>query len=413
MTLAEQREQAISNARAIAEGVKAAGRQMTPDDLTKINGLLDEVKSLDGKIFAAKQGDALLERLGSLDVNEQHPPRQLDQNKASTLGEHFVKSVGDQLRANRNVPGASVTAPEWGGSKAQAATDPVVTSGYVFPQIDTTVVRGYRRPLVIADLCSAGTLSGQSITYFVEGTRAGNFTTVAEGAQKPQMSYNFTTVTEALTKIAGLIKLSDEMVEDLPYLVSEINTRLLYDLGIFEEAQLLNGDGTAPNLRGLLNRSGIQTEAGATNADNLNAVFRASTKVQVATGYAVDGIVIHPNDYQVFRLLQDQNKQYYAGGPFTGAYGEYPAGPNGSYLPLNPMLWGFPTVVTPAIAQGTVLVGAFAQAATVYRKGSVIVSSTNSNVNDFEKNLITVRAEERLALAVRVPAAFVKVTMTP
>jgi HK97 family phage major capsid protein len=162
-----------------------------------------------------------------------------------------------------------------------------------------------------------------------------------------------------------------------------------------------------------LNRSGIQTEAGATNADNLDAIFRASTKVQVATGFATDGIVIHPNDFQTFRLKKDNNLQYYAGGPFTGAYGEYPAGPNGGYLPLNPALWGFPTVVSPAIAQGTVLVGAFKQAATVYRKGSVVVSSTNSNVNDFEKNLVTIRAEERLALAVRVPAAFVKVTITP
>jgi HK97 family phage major capsid protein len=196
------------------------------------------------------------------------------------------------------------------------------------------------------------------------------------------------------------------MLDDLPYLVSEINSRLLYDLGLFEEDQLLNGNGTSPNLRGLLQRSGIQTETGAAGgADNLDAIFRAATKVQTATGLNADGIVIHPTDYQVFRLKKDGNQQYYAGGPFTGAYG------NSGGVPIQPALWGLPTVVTAAIAAGTVLVGAFGQSTTVYRKGGVTVSSTNSNVNDFEKNLVTVRAEERLALAVRVPAALVKVTL--
>ena len=401
MNLIEQRDALIRAAKAIAEGAQAADRPLTNDEMTKINAKMTGVRDLNGQIAQGSAQEELLAAIGQLNGG-QHIEQ--DGSPAKSIGEHFVKHVGAQLIQVRHQPGASVAAPEF-----KAVGDTQVTGGpgggLLFPQIDTGVVRGYRRQPVVADLCGSGSLTSVSITYFVEGVRDGNFTTVAEAGAKPQLHYNYSTQTESLTKIAGFIKLSDEMLDDLAFLVSEINNRLLYDLTIFEEAQILNGDGTAPNLRGILNRSGIQTETGATKADNLDAVFRALTKVQVVTGMAADGIVIHPTDYQAFRLAKDTAQQYYGGGPFTGAYG------NSGGVPVQPALWGQPTVVTAAIAAGTVLVGAFAQAATVYRKGGVTVTSTNSNVDDFTKNLVTVRAEERLALAVRIPQAFVKLTL--
>jgi HK97 family phage major capsid protein len=193
------------------------------------------------------------------------------------------------------------------------------------------------------------------------------------------------------------------MTEDLDFYVSEINNRLIYLLGVFEEQQLLNGAGTGTTVTGLLNRSGIQTETGASLVDNADAVFRAITKVTTGSGLDADGIVIHPTDYQAFRLKKDAN-QYYGGGFFNGEYGV-------GGIPMRPPLWGLPTVVTPAIAAGTVLVGAFKQSATVYRKGGVRVESTNSHASDFTSNLVTTRVEERVALACRVPAGFVKLTL--
>lgn len=404
MNLLEERDAAIRAAKAIAEGAKASGRDLSPDEVTTIGEKIAAIRGYQEKINSAKESQDLLTKLGELEPGElQNVKHQEGNTPEKSLGEHFIKHAGPQLKSIRRTPGASVAVPEF-----KAATDPQLTGGpgggYIFPQIDTSVVQGFRPQVVVASLLGSGTLSGQSITYFVEGAREGNFATVAEGGQKPQMHYLFTTVTESLSKIAGFIKLSDEMLDDLAFLVSEINTRLLYDLSIFEEQQLLNGDGTAPNLRGLLNRSGIQTETAATAADDFDAIFRAQTKVQVVTGLAADGLVIHPTDYQKLRLAKDANLQYLGGGPFTGSYGV-------GGVPLQPPVWGLRTVVTTAIAAGTALVGAYNQAATVYRKGGVTVSSTNSNVNDFEKNLVTVRAEERLALAVRIPAAFVKVTL--
>ena len=172
-----------------------------------------------------------------------------------------------------------------------------------------------------------------------------------------------------------------------------------------EEAQLLNGNGTSPNLRGILLRSGIQTEVQAVAPDTQeDALFRAIMKVQTATGFAADGIVINPIDYQALRLKRDANSQYYGGGYFQGPYGT-------GTLQWQPPLWGLKTVVSSAVPAKTALVGAFAAGAKGYRKGGIRVESTNSNVDDFINDKITVRVRERVALAVRYPAAFVKVTL--
>jgi hypothetical protein len=106
------------------------------------------------------------------------------------------------------------------------------------------------------------------------------------------------------------------------------------------------------------------------------------TLVSTGAGLDADGIVINPADYQAFRLMKDANNQYYGGGFFLPPYGEA-----GQTMAASQPLWGLRTVVTPAITAGTVLVGAFQQAATVYRKGGVRVESTNSHVDDFTNNL--------------------------
>ena len=399
MNLKEQRQAVLDACQQIVDGAKASDRELSDDEVGLINAKLDEVKSIDDKIVKAKNNAELLSRLGSLgtstrESNEGHG------FAAKSLGEHFVHYAAARLAEVKGTR-FSVAAPEFG---AKAATDTVVTTGLTFPQIDTNVVQAYRRPF-ITDLFGSGSLSSPSITYYVEGPSAGAPAPVGENQPKAQVSYTYTTVTEALTKIAGFVKISDEMAEDLDFLVSEVNGRLIYDLQLVEEQQLLYGNGTAPQLRGVLNRVGILTEAPAAGADNLNAIFSAAMQIQEVSGLAADGVVVNPTDYETFRLSTDANGQYFGGGPFQGPYG------NGG-VTWQPPLWGLRTVVTSAIQAGTALVGAFAQAATVYRKGGLRVESTNSDQDDFTHNRITIRAEERLALAVRKPSGFCEVTLS-
>lgn len=407
MNLKAQRDAAVKAARAIIDAAKADGdRELTADEQTKVEQHVAEVKALDVKI---KQADLVA---GVLSLGG--TPSDDDGPVARTLGDHFAQYAGkDGLARLKSSGGFTIATPEWlppglrlDGQKA--ANDPQLTTGAVWQPVlttlDQTIVQGYRARTVVADLLSSGQMAGQAITYFVEGPVEGGFANVAEGAQKPQMHFGDpTTVTDSARKIAAWFDMSDEMVEDLPFYVSEINNRARYLLDTYEEQQLLNGDGLGNNIRGLLNRSGVQTEAAADNTDAPDALFRAMTAVQTATGLTADGVIINPLDYQTLRLARDANEQYFGGGYFAGQYG------NGG-VPIQPPLWGLRTVVTAAIAQGTALVGAFKPAATVYRKGGVRVESTNSDLGKFTSNIITTRIEERLALACRVPSALVKVT---
>lgn len=404
-----RREELIGEAKAIAEKAATDGRDLTGDEQTDIANRLAEVKSLAEYIQSAAKSAELRAALENLpapapDLGDNQDP---GQPAAKSLGEHFVKHAYERLVASKGVSGASVAVPEFG---TKANTDTHVVGGWsagapFLTDYDRTIVQALRIRLTVADLLGQGTISGNAVSYLVEGALEGDFATVAEAGAKPQMRFvNPTQVTDALKKIAGFIKMTDEFIEDADFLVSEINNRLLYQLGYFEEQQILNGNGSGQNLTGLLNRSGIQTETAADPTDNADAVFRSMTKIEVNSGLPADGLVIHPTDYQTFRLQRDGNNQYYGGGFFTGQYGQ-------GGVPLNPPLWGLRTVVTPAIASGTVLVGAFGLAATLYRKGGIRVESTNSNANDFTSNLVTVRAEERVALAVRRPLGFCKLTL--
>ncbi|UGL61818.1 major capsid protein [Microbacterium phage Franklin22] len=379
---------------AIVAGVKASGRDLTDAEITDIeagNARAIELKAL---IERGEKSAALMASIAGMSVEVEDVKDAGDKPVAKTLGEHFVKS-GAQAEFLKGQGQRTASAPEF-----KAATDTNLAGDNGKVQYGGVVDTALRR-LTIADLLGKGTMSNTSLTYWVQGVVEGAPTAVAEEGEKPQIHFNFAPVTEALSKIAVITKISDEAIADTDYLVSVINSQLVGRLMVVEEDQLLNGNGTAPNLRGLLNRVGIQTYATSATYSaekGFDGIFHAITLVSTGTAQATaDGIVINPADYEVLRLAKDGEGRYLAGGPFSGG---------------NPGLWGVRTVVTPAIAAGTVLVGAFGTEAQLFRKGGVQVDSTNSNEDDFKFNRIALRAEERILLAVYRPAAFVKVTLT-
>ena len=405
-----QREAALKAAREIAEKAKAEGRNLTADETTTFDEHLAKADELAAEIKAEDESRARFDRIASFGPIEDEP-KAGEPAQAKSLGEHFVKTAGERLSTLKTHGGVTIGTSEFDVEGTKAATDTHATTDLpsaLLTQIDRTIVHAYRRPPVVADLLGSGTLgpTSNAVTYFVEGGVEGGFATVAEKGQKPQLhNLSPTAVTDALKKIAAWWDTADEMFEDAAFMVSEINNRGMYLLSMFEEAQLLNGDGTGSNVLGLLNRSGIQTETQAATGDSAqDTIFRAMTKVQTATGLVADGIVINPADYQALRLSKDANGQYFGGGFFAGQYG------NGGIVE-QPPIWGLRTIVTAAIPAKTFLVGAFQAAATVYRKGGVRVEATNSDQAKFTQNIVTTRVEERLALAVRIPAATVKGTV--
>lgn len=329
-----------------------------------------------------------------------------------SLGEQFTtsenyKNVIANAKGNRFSAGVDLKVA---GSITEAGTG----IGGIVPQYQPGVIPTLFRRLTIADLLPQGQMSSPTLIYIQETAVTNNAATVAEGALKPLSDVTLAQVTEVARKIATLGKISDEMLQDVNYIQSYLNGRLTLFVQLAEEDQILNGNGTAPNLTGLMNRSGL-TAAQAKGADTaLDAIYKEITKIRLGSFLEPDGIVLHPTDWQSLRLAKDGQNQYYGGGPFQ--YGPYG---NGSFAGGNETnmltagaesLWGTRVIVTPAIAQGTALVGAFTTSAQLWRRQGLTVEMSNSNNDDFEKNMVTVRVEERVALEVSRPAGFGKVT---
>ena len=344
--------------------------------------LQSEIEEKTAEIKQAEKKANLLARIGK---EEKEDNTMGEEKKARNLGEHFVEYVKKSEHGKK----FSISAPSFkAASTVQTSPAGAVDWATTF---DRNVVTGARVPLVIRDLFGAETISGSTLQYLVEGAVEGAPAETAEGAKKPQIHFaDPTPVTVALKKIACYIKESDEYIDDFPFLASAINGRLLYELGIVEQNTLVTD---------LLGTSGIQTGTYAASAKAeaiADEILKASMDVQEATGFAADAIVMNPADWYTLRVGKDGENRYYGGGYFGDQ--------------SVPNLWGIPVCVSAATAAGTIIVGAFKTCGSVVSHGGISVEAVNTNEDDFIKNLMTIRAEERLALAVRRPAGFKKLT---
>lgn len=369
----------LKNAQVELKGLQAQIEAGDAEAIKRAGELTEEIENLKSQIKTAEKAKALLSQIG----NEEE--EQSEETAAKNIGENFVKAVKNSNASKGRR--FSVQAAEF-----KAATDTQTSPAGVIAfatDLDRNVVTAARTALVIRDLFGSETISGSALTYLVEGAMEGSPAVTAEGAAKAQVHFaDPTPKTVSLKKITEFIKESDEYITDYPFLASAINGRLLYALGLKEQTELVTD---------LLGTSGIQTDStswtGTTKADELaDIIFGALMDVQEQAGYAADAIVVAPATWQLLRLGKDSNNQYYGGGYFADGQGK--------------QLWGVPVVVTTAVTGSQIVVGAFKTCGSVVTKGGVSVEATNSNEDDFIHNLMTIRAEERLALAVRRPAGF-------
>lgn len=407
MNTKARRAAALKAATDLITMVKDAGRDLTDEERTQLEGHQATIVECD-EILAKSAGDEALFKAfsnqGPVDPEAQ-PGKKEEARKAKSLGDHWAMELQAKgYKSPKDVPsGMTFGARELVLEKAATDTQTVGGSegayGPLVTDIDRDFVMPKRDRLVVADMLQSGTVGGNAIKYPVYGALEGGTGYVTEGGQKPQLHVGDPTwVTDALGEIAGWFKTTDDMAEDLPYMVSEINTTAVYDLRYKEEQAILFGNGVSPNLTGIVTRSGIQTASIGTDTV-ADAIFKAMGLVQTATGFQADGLVINPQDYEALRLAKDANDQYYGGGYFQGSYG------NGDVM-VNPPVWGRRTVVTAAIPAGKVLVGAFGLAK-LFKKGGIRVESTNSHQDDFTNDKITTRLRQREGLQVKYPAAFV------
>lgn len=268
-----------------------------------------------------------------------------------------------------------------------------VATGVVEPQrLPGIDVRAKQR-LFVRDLIASGRTDKPAI-FWVQQTGFTNAArVVAEGTQKPYSDIAFATKMTAVSTIAHMFKASKQILDDFKQLQSTVDLEMRYGLKYAEEQEILFGDGTGVHLLGIIPQATAYDPTGipdaATSIDTLRWAMLQTQLARIpATGH-----ILHFRDWAEIELLKDTLGRYIIGNP------------QGT---LEPRLWNLPVVPTeiPAFL-GKFLTGAFAQGAQLFDREDANVVISTENVDDFEKNLISIRCEERAALAVYRPEAFV------
>lgn len=360
----------------------AKNAQQSQDAVAKVDELLNKHGELQNSLTATQQALAKLEANGAGgDVQHQSFGTQFTENEKF---KEFAAQATPRGRVDMTFK-AAITS---------LTTDADGSAGDL---VQTTRLPGVlplpQRRMTVRDLITPGTMDGNTLEYVKETGFTNNAGMVAEGAKKPESSIKFDLVSTSAKVIAHFVKASRQILSDASQLGSIIDGRLRYGLAFKEEQQLLNGDGTGQNLLGIIPQASafvapFDPAGTETNIDNIRlAMLQAFLAEYPATGH-----VMNPIDWARIELLKDTTGRYIIGNP------------QGS---IGATLWNLPVVETQAIPVDKFLTGAFKLGAQVFDRWLARVEVATENEDDFVKNMVTILAEERLALAVYRPEAFI------
>lgn len=374
----------------IADELRAGIEQKHAELLDRANDAVTKAEKA-GEISANNE-KATADALKGINEMREHLA-QIEQKMARRPGqdEDEIKSYGAQVAESDKFKSFQ-TAGYNGSVKLQLKEITAADSGTAWAGRDNEVVGLPQRQMTIRDLLTVVPTTSGSIDYARMTTRTNNAAPVAESAAKPYSDYVWEQVNTPVRTIAHLAKITRQALDDAVQLRGEIDAEMRYGLRYAEEGQILNGDGTGVNIDGLIANATAYSAPfdPAGTETNVDLIFLAMLQAELAL-YPADGVVVNTADFGRIRLLKDTTGQYLLGGPQgTDA----------------PRLWGAPVVSTPAIAIDKFLVGGF-RLQTLYDRMAPEVLISSENVDDFEKNLYTMRCEERIALAVKRPGALI------
>lgn len=320
-------------------------------------------------------------------VENRSAGRQVTENEAYT---EWVKSGRD----HRSFPAMEVrTLLDSAGDDNAALLRPVGT-----PYLPGQNVQ--QRRLFIRDVITTQQTNLASVPYLRElnsATNAGGATATAEGSAKAEAVMEFEQDDAPARKLTAWIPATSEILADAPTLRGYIDTRLTYMIKLREEAQILNGPGTAPNLKGIVQFTGVETQS-AVNDDVPATIGLACSQIEANDGFA-SAVAMNPVDW--WKGVVERHSSTFD----NGGGGNAPAAVGG-------LTWGLPVVRTNAMTAGDALVGDFVLGATLFDREGVTVKTSDSHSTYFTENKVAIVAEERIALAVHRPDWFVDTTIT-
>ncbi|WP_207479561.1 phage major capsid protein [Arenibaculum pallidiluteum] len=364
-------EKALAEARETGK-VANSTKEKADEALLKLNGISEQLAEVEQKMARAADGG--------------------DAEPAKSLGQQFIEDE----RVKQFLGSASKRGKVDLVTKATITSATTDAAGSAGDLVQATRLPGIigmpDRRMTVRDLLSPGRMDGNALEYVKETGFTNNAGMVAEGTAKPQSDLKFDLVSTTAKVVAHYAKASRQILDDASQLASYIDYRLRYGLAYKEETQLLSGDGTGQNLLGIIPQATAYaapiTLTSPTSIDVLRlAMLQAALAELPATGH-----VLNPIDWAWIETLKDGEGRYIIGNPQGN---------------LAPTLWGLPVVTTQAISVDKFLTGAFKMGAQVFDRWMARVEVATENEDDFIKNLVTMLCEERLALAVYRPEAFI------
>lgn len=313
----------------------------------------------------------------------------IDIDRANITSGYGVKAAGDIFTG---LPYAS-------GAQATRNVGTVVQNDGMYPHV--------QQPKRVRDLFPAASTNANLIEYFYSlGLTSNNGRGAAaavpevgadgEYGLKPKSALSFAQASSPIRTIAHWMPAHRSALADVPQLKSIITDELMYGLALEEDYQLLLGDGTGENLKGLMNVTGIQSITQGTGDNKADVIRRAMTKSALAQ-YPATGIVMHPEDWEDIELTK------------AAGDGQYLVAQN-VVVGATSRLWRVPVVETPVIEAGTFLTGAFGQAAKIYDREKANLRIAEQHEDFFIRNAVVLLVEERLGLVVPRPESLVKGT---
>jgi HK97 family phage major capsid protein len=314
--------------------------------------------------------------------------------RGKSLGEQFVNSPGFKALAEMPEPNRKGHRADMivKATLTSLTTDAAGSVGAGVVPATQPIDLLPRRRLTVRDLIPQIQITSGSVEVPVQKAFTNNAGMVAEGDEKPGSDTQLELKTFPARTIAHWEKASRQILDDIPQLKGMIDSDLIYGLKFKEEAQLLSGDNTGQNLNGMIPQATAYSAPIVLAGNTYTMDILGLAALQLANAnYTADGIVMNNADWWEIRLMKDDEGAYIYGPPNVA---------------VEPRLFGVPVVPTAAMTSRKFLVGEFQRAATIFDRWEARVEVGFVD-DDFIRNLVTVLGEERLAFAVKRPAALV------
>ena len=372
----------MSDINEIMTGLDKIGERLTNLETDRVSAKAFAEKAQE---LGAKQADLARELLEIRQKNEAVPAKA----EAKSVGDSFVadKAYSDFVSGAATSARAVITLDKSSTPTTVGTTGPAANS--LAPSFYAGVFGTPNGSQKIEPLIPHIAVTTDSVDYVTVADTIGA-AGVAEAGAVPESRFTPTLAKANVVNVAHYTKITKQLADDAPALAAYINTKMLYGLQNKVENQIVNGNGTAPQLKGLL-ATGSYTDASAqlTGAKNLFDLLLLLQGVAETAAYEPEALVLNPMTWAQLAMEKDSQGRYLLGGPGLAA---------------NKSVWGIPVVTSSAVPAGKFIFGNFTQTVTIYDRQQVAVEMTGTNEDDFTHYLYTIRASRRLALAVEVPA---------